>query len=461
MPALSAPGRRLALGNLVAYLDDDGSFLRAISVRGEEILRGIGFVVRDRHWGTYKLQSEPEIERRTAEIVVRAAGRVAGPDGMADWSLSWTLRPNGLSGSCDCTSAAGFATNRTGFVILHSLPATRGQRVAITHAEGPVEQSCFPDLVSPHQPFMDVAAMEHATAAGHRVRLRFAGEVFETEDQRNWTDASYKTYSRPLAKPFPYRITASAPERQQVDLDLLRVAPPPAQAADAPVVLRETVMPPLGVGVSPGAPAAGLGDVIGRLAPAFTAIEIDLARDPMLAQTSLLLASVPGAVRLDIRKAHPDVVLCALQTLAPLLGGRDVIGLSLWEADERLIEAARAIMPPAPIGSGTGAFFTELNRGTDWPAGADYLTWTSTPTYHGSTDDTLGESVEPLPDILRTAKATWPGRRFQIGPHTLGMRFNPNAAAPDAPGRRCPSGSTPGAGNRRGLDARHAGGLCR
>jgi hypothetical protein len=99
------------------------------------------------------------------------------------------------------------------------------------------------------------------------------------------------------------------------------------------------------------------------------------------------------------------------------------------------VAAARAILPRAPIGSGTGAFFTELNRGTDWPPAADYLTWTSNPTVHGTSDDTLGESVEPLGDILRTAKAKWPGRRFQLGPHTLGMRFNPNATTPDGRAR--------------------------
>jgi hypothetical protein len=149
MPALSTPGTRFEIGDLVAYLDDDGSFLRAISVAGEEILRGIGFVVRDQHWGTYKLQSAPEIERSTDGIAIRVTGHIESPDGTLDWSLVWTLRRNGLSARCDCTSAAGFPTNRTGFVVLHSLPAARGQSVAITHDDGQVEETRFPDLVSP------------------------------------------------------------------------------------------------------------------------------------------------------------------------------------------------------------------------------------------------------------------------------------------------------------------------
>ena len=34
------------------------------------------------------------------------------------------------------------------------------------------------------------------------------GDTFEMEDQRNWSDASYKTYVRPLALPWPYVLPA-------------------------------------------------------------------------------------------------------------------------------------------------------------------------------------------------------------------------------------------------------------
>ena len=32
------------------------------------------------------------------------------------------------------------------------------------------------------------------------------GETFETEDQRNWSDASFKTYGTPLHLPFPVEV---------------------------------------------------------------------------------------------------------------------------------------------------------------------------------------------------------------------------------------------------------------
>ena len=432
---LSTPGTKLQIGDLVAYLDADGSFLRAIALPGEEVFRGIGFVVRDQDWGTYSLRSDPRIDQQADRITVDVNGRIDAPDGVLDWSLIWTLTKSGLSVSCRCTSADGFPTTRVGFVILHSLDAARGQPIAIIHDDGQVEQTQFPDLVSPHQPFMGIAGMDYTSAAGHELRLAFSGEVFETEDQRNWTDASYKTYSRPLSKPFPYRITTTEPEQQQVDLTFTKIASVSIENARMPVVVTETAMPRLGIGVSPGVATDGLTDAIQALSPGFTAIEIDLAADPSLAHARLVLAAVPGAIRLDIRRAPSDSVIRALTALTPMLAGREIIGLSLWDADEALVRAARVLLPGTAIGSGTGAFFTELNRGTHWPDSADYLTWTSTPTYHGSTDDTIGESIGPLGDILHTAKAKYPGRRFQIGPHTLGARFNPNATTPEGMSR--------------------------
>jgi hypothetical protein len=57
---------------------------------------------------------------------------------------------------------------------------------------------------------------------------------------------------------------------------------------------------------------------------------------------------------------------------------------------------------------------------------------------HGFDDDTIGETTEPLGDILRTARAKLPVQRFQIGPMTLGLRYNPNATTPEGRRRAAP-----------------------
>jgi len=48
-----------------------------------------------------------------------------------------------------------------------------------------------------------VRAITHEVAPGVRAEVRLLGDVFETEDHRNWTDANFKTYGTPLRLLFP------------------------------------------------------------------------------------------------------------------------------------------------------------------------------------------------------------------------------------------------------------------
>jgi hypothetical protein len=313
--------------------------------------------------------------------------------------------------------------------------------VKVFHPGGGIEETTFPELVSPHQPFFDIEALEYTTAAGTRLRLSFSGEVFEIEDQRNWTDASYKTYCRPLSLPYPYRIGPSSVVEQTVRLEILAVTPVgsrPARAA--PWIERTAVLPVLGTSLPPGPFNPKQIDALTALALGFTAIEVDLSDEDGLATASERIAAAPGPLRIDIRKSEEKKTLAAITTLAPLLANKAVVGVSLWDAEDSTIAAARAVAPDIRIGGGAGAFFTELNRLSHWPA-ADYLTWTSNPTVHGSSDDTIGETTESLADIIRTARARSSAARFQIGPMTLGLRYNPNATT--AEGRRIASPPDP------------------
>ena len=82
-------------------------------------------------------------------------------------------------------------------------------------------ETSFPELIDPVQPFMDLRALTHAFAPGLAVTCRMEGDTFEMEDQRNWTDASYKTYVRPLALPWPYTLAAGERLRQRVALSVV------------------------------------------------------------------------------------------------------------------------------------------------------------------------------------------------------------------------------------------------
>src|SRR5262249_3527127 len=76
----------------------------------------------------------------------------------------------------------------------------------------------FPKLIAPNQPFRDVRAISYEALPSVCARVRMTGDVFETEDHRNWTDDSFKTYSRPLSLPYPYRVRMGERINQSVSL---------------------------------------------------------------------------------------------------------------------------------------------------------------------------------------------------------------------------------------------------
>lgn len=431
--AEATPPADLSVGRVSACLSPGGTALRDIAFDGEVVLRGLAFVARDENWGTLPLAAEPRIRRSGDVMEVEASGAGAYDNGDLTWRVVFRISALSVEAQMTVRSAQGFSTNRTGLVVLHGLSACRDQEVAITHSDGGSSRSTFPRLISPHQPFMNLAAMAHRTAGGTGVRIEFEGDVFETEDQRNWTDASYKTYSRPLALPFPYRIGAGETVEQSVRITFEAGSSAKAEADLSPRIREKAPMPRLGTGLpvvrpvpNPAALAA-----LQALGLASVALEIDPEEQGWREALRQHLAAVQGPVRLNLRMTRESDHADVLESLKAALGDRQPIGISMWGALQEAIAHAREMWPGMPLGGGTGAFFAEFNRGS-LPSPVDYATWTTNPTVHASDDDTLGESIEPLEDVLATAQTKASNLDLVVGPLTLAMRFNPNATSSEA-----------------------------
>ncbi|QHK19042.1 hypothetical protein GU243_03940 [Pseudarthrobacter psychrotolerans] len=218
-PSRLAPDRRaLSAGPWSAELVGDE--LAHISYLGRPVLRAVKAVVRDQDWRT------PQPAVRTLEVTqdngllqARWTVRFAGHGVEYDGFLTADFTPAAVEIAFEGTAVHTFRSNRIGLVVLHP-PGDAGRDVTVEHPDGGSTAAQFPNDISPHQPFMDIAALEWADAdAGTAFRLSFTGDVFETEDQRNWTDGSFKTYSTPLARPFPVDVAAGDAVRQAVRLE--------------------------------------------------------------------------------------------------------------------------------------------------------------------------------------------------------------------------------------------------
>ncbi len=210
-----AERRMLTAGALTAILEDGN--LRTICYAGVEVVRAINYLARDASWGTYKAElSDIRITEGEARFEVCYDGLCSGPQGRFSYRMKITGNASGvLTMEAEGVALTDFPTNRTGFVVLHPSEVAGG-RLTIRHSDGQFEETVFPETISPDQPAFDIAALTHEPAPGMVCTVAMEGDAFEMEDQRNWTDASFKTYVRPLSKPRPYVIVKGSKDIQRV-----------------------------------------------------------------------------------------------------------------------------------------------------------------------------------------------------------------------------------------------------
>ncbi|WP_421594579.1 hypothetical protein [Shinella sp. M27] len=453
------PAKRLLKAGALEATFDSGA-LRWIRWNGVEILRGISFLVRTPSWGTpAPVVSNLLIDEQELGFDVRydAYFGEAGKGVLA--KISFKARADGnLEATADISADAPFSTNRTGFVILHPLIGFAGTEVGVEHASGLHEQITIPLQISPGQPVMDIQAITHHPYPGLNVSTRFAGDVFEMEDHRNWSDASFKTYSRPIGLPYPYWLNPGVPVGQSVTVTIKdeRVG----GAAENPVavpVLAGQVLPGYALPLDrleDASDALRFADALADVKPASILLRYDAARGDTTAAVADLaeLLRQTGA-SLDVEAIldgdEPATAGAALHALAQALTDKGIVVANVAAcakideqsfqpeearpshlSEKQLASALSSAFPQSRHGGGTPAFFTEFNRKRPNPALVDYFAFATTPVVHAADDASVIETLQSLPHILHSAQNLSDGVSLAVGPVGIGARLNPYGPAP-------------------------------
>jgi len=449
----------LTAGPLSVTLQDGN--LRTLRFLGHEVLRAVSFLVRDKDWGTCAAAiSMVRTETGADHFAIRYHARYTAPSGAhldCDMTISGTSTGR-LSFEADCIADADFETARAGFTVLHPLAGVTGQPVVVEHGDGNIEHARWPEQIAPWQPFMDIAAITHGVAAGIVAETRFEGDVFEMEDQRNWTDGSYKTYVRPLALPWPYRVGRGERPRQAVRVAIRaddHAVPAPADDGAITLAITPTdiTLPAIGIGLRPDCLAAEQQalPVLGAIAARHLIAHFDplaghglaaLAGYAAIAEASglpvTLELAVPCAGPLESELAGiADMVAQAglrLETLfaSPAIDRQSTPPGSAWPPCPPLADvyaAARTAFPGIRLGGGMLSYFTELNR-KRVPAGLiDYVSHATCPIVHATDDLSVMQSFEALADVAASVRAIYGDKPYRIGPSTIAMRQNPYGSA--------------------------------
>lgn len=427
----SSAGVTLRAGRLSASLDADGS-VRALRVDGGPSLAGIGFLVRDDRWGTVAGET-------TGVYVAGGFARITGRHRAAGIDVASELLVE-LSASrltCSVTgeALADSTVNRVGLVTL--LPASwAGRPVVVDHTDGSSQRSRFPELVSPWQPFRDVAGFRTDVPQG-RVRLRFAGDIFETEDQRNWSDASFKTYSRPLALPFPYRLAAGERFAQTVTVDL-DAAPRVAVDTSRPATVvpgRALGLPRVGLCVGPDEDLAAYAAHLVGWSPAWLRTDVVVTDDGLAGGDRLAaVASLRMPVALAIHVAADgasrgsDELRRVVDALAAPPSAVYAFDARCEATTPEVARLVRAAVGGVPLLVGTDDNLAELNRHRVdlGEVGADGVVFAASPTVHDDDAAAICDTSRALAAMVATVRSFARGT-LEVGPLTLRPRRNIHA----------------------------------
>ena len=441
----------LRAGLLVAELE--GPDLRYVRLGEIEIVRRLYAAVRDRNWGTVAPQlSGVGLDAGESSFALRFDAHCADPALGVDFSWRGELAGaanSSLTLSFDGTANAAMEFNRIGWCILH--PAENaGRRFRARTPEGLLEgtlpaeigpQHIVGGLPAPLFPAFDRLDVE--VADGVWVTFEFEGALFEVEDQRNWSDASFKTYSAPIAPSFPHAAQAGEQIRQSVRISIDGAPQALAEGRDTPRIrLGSPVgrMPAIGVG-------AASHDV------ALTAREAELLRGASLAH--LRVDIEPGAAGWRERLARAALDAQALEAALELAifipddpGLLDAVASALHEEQvpvARVLAFSRdepvattqtvalvrerlgAAVGSAPFVGGTDVFFTDINRFRPDLTQVGGVAWPITATVHASDDASVAEMPPMHGETVRSARAFCSDRTLHVTPITFNMRFNPHA----------------------------------
>ncbi len=454
---VEAEPQHLQAGLLQADLADGN--LRSITYGGIEVLRAVSYLVRDRDWGTYNPDiHDLNVVENSDGFAVTYQARCHGPN---DTKLEIDVRIESHSGEtlvfdAVAQTSTGFETNRCGFCILHPIVGLAGSSVTVEHVNGNKAQTHLPDLIEPWQPFKDMRAITHEAKPNVTVECRMEGDTFEMEDQRNWSDASYKTYVRPLALPWPYHITAQTRVHQRIMLSIYdkresKTSPARNHADAITITLGETGgrIPNIGLIITPEEARASLAaiDLLQEIAPQDLLFHYDpLAghKEAAFADFAALAAQHKGRVSLEIalpceqplldetrQIAHamemagftPDAII-----ISPAIDRQSTPPGSKWPPCpplEEVYAAARTALPSVQLGGGMLSYFTELNRKRVPGALIDFVSHCTNPIVHAADDLSVMQTLEALPFITRSVRAIYGDKPYRIGPSTIPMRQNP------------------------------------
>ncbi len=429
--------------------------LRRIRLGDREVLRRIYLTVRGPDWSTIA----PELAELTLEEspdAFAATFRLECKQGEVDFT--WTVSVRGNNEGVVRFDAVGkanraFATNRVGICVLYPLRECVANPALIRDPHEQTSEGRFPETISPEQPFRNVSEILHVVEKEWLALTYFEGEHFEMEDQRNWTDGSFKAYCPPQDRPKPRQLEAGFETHQIVSLMFQNPDTKPIQElvgalrasgvlraegdATPPTLKPETdngkLVPGFGFGIASHGEPLDARDIprLKALSPFHLRADFRLSqpgwRDALaraVAQSQALSIPLEAALVLP---SEPGQALTEFAAAWEAAEGESLRWLVFSEdsdaTPEAALQAARDHLGPldplATFARGSKGDFVLLNRNRPEAKAGQALAYGMCPQVHLTDNRTLVESLDGQAWTLITASKIWPRSKVSASPVTL------------------------------------------
>ena len=419
--------------------------IRYISDGTNELIRMIYAGVRDKDWLTIMPSIENEnveIRENSFVIAIRCLYQSETIKFSADYLIEGK-QDNSITLSMEGRALERFEKNRIGFCVLHPVEGYSGRNCNIEHTDGSTEQSAFPEEISKHQVFRDIKSitwLENRT----RCRIDFEGDIFETEDQRNWTDASFKTYSTPLSKPYPVTLEKDNVVSQRITFraDLISDAlHHTAETTVLKLIPEETFrMPAVGICRSSRPLPLTKNEIKYLRTVRFDHYRVDIhlfESDWKKKAGQAVTESFDLGYPLELALFFDNDIISCINSFLDWYSGKklNISSIILFHNEypstshdlaSEVIPLLKKEDPDVKTGIGTNANFAQLNRNRPDDAGNDFICFSIHPQEHASDNITLTENLKAQEYSIRSAQKFAGNKGIIVSPVTIQRRFNAN-----------------------------------
>jgi len=429
---------------LTDLIFQDG-MIRQIAYNSTPICNRIYFALRDHYWNTIP-GSFTIIHHSITPTGFAISFKGIYKQDTIELESLFDLRGNSsgeIQFSFKALAHTSFYRNRIGFCTLLPIDHYRGKTYRVIRSDNKVISSTFPDIIEPWQPQLDIKSISMPIDTSSNLTISFDGDLFEMEDQRNWTDYSYKIYSTRLSDPLPVPVERGTTIEQKITFTII----PPPHAPDSPCdnkqntpIILDTLslstckVPQIGTCLDCPKQYTISPEYISQ----FSYIRFDIFfdqpdhRDIILSiiSTCRTLSITPEFAIYctnDIQKELALFKEClSVSGIKPV---RIIVHLqSETIVSETTITTTRALLdqsfPGVPLVFGTDRYFVELNRSRDVIDLCDHICYSLNPQVHTFDNESIMENLPGIESTILTSHTLFGNKKVHITPITLRPRTN-------------------------------------